>query len=128
LLLPVQPAPGAGGRPRPARAARAAPPPRKADPYRDHLGLSPGGPANSGRGASPPPTYRYRGVPDSPNLSSALGETVTEGRQFLARVESLAGAISTELEGHERAGREWASERQALKDEVERRRGQVEAL
>ena len=42
-------------------------------------------------------------MPDSPNLSSALGETVTQGRQFLARVESLAGAISTELEGHERA-------------------------
>ena len=67
-------------------------------------------------------------MPDSPNLSSALGETVTEGRQFLARVESLAGAISTELEGHERASREWASERQALKDEVERLRGQVDAL
>jgi len=67
-------------------------------------------------------------VPDSPNLSSALGETVTQGRQFLARVESLAGAISTELEGHERASREWASERQALKDEVERLRGQVDAL
>ena len=67
-------------------------------------------------------------MPDSPNLSSALGETVTQGRQFLARVESLAGAISTELEGHERASREWASERQALKDEVERLRGQVDAL
>jgi len=25
-------------------------------------------------------------VPDSPNLSSALGETVVNGRQFLARV------------------------------------------
>jgi CheY-like chemotaxis protein len=67
-------------------------------------------------------------VPDSPNLSSALGETVSQGRQFLAGIESLAGAISSELEGHAQASREWAGERQALKDEVERLRGQVDAL
>jgi CheY-like chemotaxis protein/predicted nucleic acid-binding Zn-ribbon protein len=67
-------------------------------------------------------------VPDSPNLSSALGETVTQGRQFLVHVESLAGAISAQLEEHERAGQAWAGERQALKDEVERLRGQVDAL
>jgi CheY-like chemotaxis protein len=67
-------------------------------------------------------------VPDSPNLSSALGDAVTQGRQFLAHVESLAGVISTQLEEHERASRDWAGERQALKDEVERLRGQVDAL
>ena len=67
-------------------------------------------------------------MPDSPNLSSALGETVSQGRQFVARVESLAGAISAQLEEHERAGHAWASERQTLKDEVERLKGQVDAL
>ena len=67
-------------------------------------------------------------MPDSPNLSSALGETVSQGRQFVERIESLAGAISSELEGHAQASREWATERQALKDEVERLRGQVDAL
>jgi len=67
-------------------------------------------------------------VPDSPNLSSALGETVSQGRQFVARVESLAGAISAQLEEHERAGHAWAGERQTLKDEVERLKGQVDAL
>jgi chromosome segregation ATPase len=67
-------------------------------------------------------------VPDTPNLSSALGETVTQGRQFLAQVESLAGAISTQLEEQERAAKQSAGERQALKDEVERLRGQVDAL
>jgi CheY-like chemotaxis protein len=67
-------------------------------------------------------------VPDSPNLSSALGETVTQGRHFLTQIESLAGAISTELDGHAQAAREWAGERQTLKDEVERLRGQVDAL
>jgi len=40
-------------------------------------------------------------VPDSPNPSSALGEAVEQGRQFLARVESLAGAVSAELASHE---------------------------
>jgi len=67
-------------------------------------------------------------VPDLPNLSSALGETVTQGRQFLAHVESLAGAISAELEEHEKASRAWAAERQTARDEVERLRGQVDAL
>jgi len=67
-------------------------------------------------------------VPDSPNLSSALGETVIQGRQFIAHIESLADAISTELEGREKASRQWVAERQALKDEVERLRGQVDAL
>src|SRR5207302_1823957 len=78
--------------------------------------------------ASPPPPHRYRGVPDSPNLSSALGETVSQGRQFVARVASLAGAISAQLEEHERAGHAWAGERQTLQDEDERRKGQVDAL
>jgi len=44
-------------------------------------------------------------VPDSPNLSSSLGETVDHGRQFLARVESLAESLSAELRSHEEAAR-----------------------
>jgi len=74
------------------------------------------------------PTYRYRGVPESPNLSSALGETVDHGRQFLARVESLAETLSAEVAGHEEAARRWTSERQAINAEAEKLRSQVEAL
>ena len=61
-------------------------------------------------------------MPDSPNLSSALGEAVLEGRQFLARVESMADALSAELASHEEAGRQWAAERQAIKAEEDRLR------
>jgi CheY-like chemotaxis protein len=67
-------------------------------------------------------------VPDSPNLSSALGDTVDQGRRFLARVESLAETLSAELASHEEAGRRWASERQAINAEAEKLRAQVEAL
>jgi CheY-like chemotaxis protein len=72
--------------------------------------------------------HRYRGVPDSPNLSSALGETVDHGRQFLARVESLAETLSAELASHEEAARRWAGERQAINAEAEKLRAQVESL
>ncbi|TMC45617.1 MAG: response regulator [Chloroflexi bacterium] len=61
-------------------------------------------------------------MPDSPDLSSALGEAVHEGRQFLARVESMAEALSVELASHEEAGRQWAAERQAIKAEEDRLR------
>jgi CheY-like chemotaxis protein len=67
-------------------------------------------------------------VPDSPKLSSALGETVDHGRQFLARVESLAETLSVELAGHEEAARRWAGERQAINAEAEKLRAQVESL
>jgi len=67
-------------------------------------------------------------VPDSPNLSSALGETVDHGRQFLARVESLAESLSAELASHEEAARRWAGERQAINAEAEKLRAQVESL
>ncbi len=67
-------------------------------------------------------------MPDSPNLSSALGETVDHGRQFLARVESLAETLSAELASHEEAGRRWASERQTINAEADRLRAQVESL
>jgi CheY-like chemotaxis protein len=67
-------------------------------------------------------------VPDSPNLSSALGETVDHGRQFLARVESLAETLSVELASHEEAARRWAGERQAINAEAEKLRAQVESL
>ena len=67
-------------------------------------------------------------MPDSPNLSSALGETVDHGRQFLARVESLAQTLSAELAGHEEAARRWTSERQAINAEAEKLRAQVETL
>jgi CheY-like chemotaxis protein len=53
-------------------------------------------------------------VPDSPNLSRALGETVDHGRQLLARLESLAETLSAELASHEEAGRRWAAEAESL--------------
>ena len=65
-------------------------------------------------------------MPDSPNLSSALGETVEQGRALAARVESLAAGISAELADHERAGREWAAQQQALKDDAQRIGGLLE--
>ena len=71
---------------------------------------------------------RYRGVPDSANLSSELGDAVDHGRQFLARVESLAEALSAELRRHEEAARGWAGEREAIKAEAEKLRAQVESL
>ncbi len=67
-------------------------------------------------------------MPDSPNLSSALGETVDHGRQFLARVESLAKSLSAELATHEEAARRWAGERQAIDAEAQKLRAQVESL
>jgi CheY-like chemotaxis protein len=67
-------------------------------------------------------------VPDSPNLSSSLGETVDHGRQFLARVESLAESLSAELRSHEEAARRWAGEREAISAEAEKLRAQVESL
>lgn len=67
-------------------------------------------------------------MPDSPNLSSALGETVDHGRQFLARIESLAETLSAELASHEEAARRWAGERQAITADAEKLRAQVEAL
>jgi CheY-like chemotaxis protein len=67
-------------------------------------------------------------VPDSPNLSSALGEAVSEGRQFLTRVESLAEALSAEIATHEEAGRQWGAEREELRDEAERLRSRLETI
>ena len=67
-------------------------------------------------------------MPDTPNLSSALGEAVSQGREFLARVESVAGAVSAELAAHEQASRQWVGERQALKDEDRRLRDQLESV
>jgi len=40
-------------------------------------------------------------VPDSPNLSSVLSNAVTEGREFLARLESMTQALGSELARHE---------------------------
>jgi len=67
-------------------------------------------------------------VPDSPNLSSALGDAVTEGRQFLARVESMAEALASELARHEEAAQEWSTERQAIKDEEDRLRATLRTV
>lgn len=67
-------------------------------------------------------------MPDSADLSSALGEAVEQGRQFLARVESLQGAIAAERAKQEQAAREWASERQAFDEQVQKLREQVEGL
>ena len=67
-------------------------------------------------------------MPDSPNLSSALGDAVTEGRQFLARVESMAEALGSELARHEEAARQWSAERQAIKDEEDRLRATLRTV
>jgi CheY-like chemotaxis protein len=67
-------------------------------------------------------------VPDSPNLSSALGDAVSEGRQFLARVESMAEALGSELTRHEEAARQWSAERQAIKDEEDRLRATLRTV
>jgi CheY-like chemotaxis protein len=67
-------------------------------------------------------------VPDSPNLSSALGDAVSEGRQFLARVESMAEALGSELARHEEAARQWSAERQAIKDEEDRLRATLRTV
>ncbi len=40
-------------------------------------------------------------MPDSPNLSSVLSNAVTEGREFLARLESMTQALGSELARHE---------------------------
>jgi CheY-like chemotaxis protein len=67
-------------------------------------------------------------VPDSPNLSSALGDAVSEGRQFLARVESMAEALGSELARHEEASRQWSAERQAIKEEEDRLRATLRTV
>lgn len=67
-------------------------------------------------------------MPDSPNLSSALGETVDQGRKFLTRVESLSELVSAELAQREQAARQWAAERQALGDEAKQLRQQLDSL
>lgn len=80
------------------------------------------------RGASPGTGRRYRGVPDSAELSSALGEALDHGRQFVARLESLSGTVATELARHEQAGKAWAAERQALQDETAKLRQQLDGV
>ena len=65
---------------------------------------------------------------DSPDLSSALGEAVDQGRQFLARVESLSGTVSAELARHQQARAEWAAERQGLDEQARKLREQLEGL
>jgi phage shock protein A len=67
-------------------------------------------------------------VPEPANLPSALGEAVDQGRQFLARVESLAGVAAAELAKHEQAGKEWIAERQRLADEAKQLRDQIESV
>jgi len=67
-------------------------------------------------------------VPDSPNLSSALGDAVSEGRQFLAHIESMAEALGSELARHEEASRQWSAERQAIKAEEDRLRATLRTV
>ena len=67
-------------------------------------------------------------MPDSPNLSSALGDAVTQGRQFLERLESMTEALGSELARHEEAAREWSAERQAIKDEEDRLRATLRTV
>jgi len=67
-------------------------------------------------------------VPDSPNLSSALGDAVTQGRQLLERLESMTQALGSELARHEEAAREWSAERQAIKEEEDRLRATLRTV
>ena len=67
-------------------------------------------------------------MPDTPNRSSELGDAIEQGRQFLARVESVAAGVSAELASHEQASRQWHAERQTLKDEAQAVRAQLESL
>jgi CheY-like chemotaxis protein len=67
-------------------------------------------------------------VPDPAHLSSALGDAVTEGRQFLARLESMSQTLGSELARHEEAAREWSAERQAIKDEEDRLRATLRTV
>jgi CheY-like chemotaxis protein len=65
-------------------------------------------------------------VPDSPQLSSSLGEAVEQGRQLLARLEALSGAATAEIAARQQAERQWAAERQALRDEFAARLAEAE--
>jgi CheY-like chemotaxis protein len=67
-------------------------------------------------------------VPDSANLSSALGDAVTEGRKYLTRVETLAEMLTSELAAHAEAAQHWGAERHELSAEAERLRGQIESF
>ena len=65
---------------------------------------------------------------DSPDLSSALADAVTQGRQFLARLETTAEALGTELARHGEAAREWSAERKAITDEQDRLRATLRTV
>jgi CheY-like chemotaxis protein len=67
-------------------------------------------------------------VPDTTNLSSALGEALEQGRQFLARFESLSAAAANEIARHEQEGKEWSAERQSLKEAAQKLREQLDSL
>lgn len=67
-------------------------------------------------------------MPDSPQLSSALGETVEQGRQLLARLEALGEAAAAEIAARQQAERQWAAERQAQRDEFTTRLAEAERL
>ena len=67
-------------------------------------------------------------MPDSAELSSALGDALDQGRQFVARIEALAGSVRAEIARHEEAARSWTGERQGLQDEAAKLRQQLEGL
>ncbi|HEX3629983.1 MAG TPA: hypothetical protein VHW91_05910, partial [Candidatus Dormibacteraeota bacterium] len=67
-------------------------------------------------------------MPDSADLSSALGEALDHGRQLVARIDALSGTVRSELARHEQAGEAWADERQKLQDETGKLRQQLDAL
>jgi CheY-like chemotaxis protein len=67
-------------------------------------------------------------VPDTTNLPSALGEALEQGRQFLARFESLSAAAANEIARHEQEGKEWSTERQSLKEAAQKLREQLDSL
>ncbi|MDQ6713242.1 MAG: response regulator [Candidatus Dormibacteraeota bacterium] len=67
-------------------------------------------------------------MPGSADLSSSLADAVTQGRQFLARLESMTEALGSELARHEDAAREWSAERQAIQDQEDRLRATLRTL
>ena len=67
-------------------------------------------------------------MPDSPDLFSSLGDAVDQGRQFLARLESMTEALGAELTRHEEAARKWSAERQATKDAEDRLRATLRTV
>jgi len=67
-------------------------------------------------------------VPDSAELSSALGQALEQGRQFVARLEAVSGTVAAELARHEQSGQAWGAERHALQEETAKLHQQLDGV